>query len=155
MADETSDFRVSITELQAVLLGTQSIDGFLQEVASLAARELGEGLSCGITLQPNGRPLTVASSDTNAAQIDELQYGLDHGPCLTALRTGTLIRIDDLAIDQRWRDYAVRALAHGVRSSTSSSARSPSRSSPASPAALRIRRPSAPDPEMIIRPAAG
>src|SRR5947209_14549160 len=37
MADETSDFRVSITELQAVLLGTQSIDGFLPEVASLAA----------------------------------------------------------------------------------------------------------------------
>src|SRR4051812_32311240 len=119
MADEASDFRVSITELQAVLLGTQSIDGFLQEVASLAARELGEGLSCGITLQPNGRPLTVASSDANAAQIDELQYGLDHGPCLSSLRTGKPVRIDDLASDQRWGDYAVRALAHGVRSSLS------------------------------------
>ncbi len=119
MAEESSDFRASITELQAVLLGTESIDGFLQELATLAARELGQGLSCGITLQPNGLPLTVASSDTNAAQIDELQYGLDHGPCLTALRTGELIRIDDLASDQRWGDYAVRALAHGVRSSLS------------------------------------
>jgi hypothetical protein len=46
----------------------------------------------------------VASSDTNAAQIDELQYGLDHGPCLTALRTGELVRIDDLAGEQRWGD---------------------------------------------------
>ncbi len=119
MTEELADFRASITELQAVLLGTASIDGFLQELASLAARELGEGLSCGITMQPNGRPLTVASSDTNAAQIDELQYGLDHGPCLTSLRTGELIRIDDLASDQRWADYAVRALAHGVRSSLS------------------------------------
>ena len=81
-----SDFRASITELQAVLLGTESIDGFLQELASLAARELGEGLSCGITLQPDGRPLTVASSDANAAQIDELQYGLDHGPDRAAHR---------------------------------------------------------------------
>src|SRR5258705_10365939 len=96
-----SDFRASITELQAVLLGTESIDGFLQELASLAARELGEGLSCGITLQPDGRPLTLASSGANAAQIDELQYRLDHGPCLTALRTGELVRIDDLASDQR------------------------------------------------------
>lgn len=119
MAGEPSDFRTSITELQAVLLATDSIDGFLQEVATLAARELGQGLSCGITLQLNGRPLTVASSDTNAAQIDEPQYGLDHGPCLTALRTGTQVRIDDLAADPRWRDYAVRALAHGVRSSLS------------------------------------
>ena len=45
-----------------MLLGTDSIDGFLQELAGLAARALGEGLSCGITLEPNGRPLTVASS---------------------------------------------------------------------------------------------
>jgi len=88
-------------------------------VASLAARELGEGLSCGITLQPNGRPLTVASSDVNAARIDELQYGLGDGPCLTALRTGTPVRIDHLTSDRRWRDCAVRALAHGVRSSLS------------------------------------
>ena len=34
-----------------MLLGTGSIDGFLQELAGLAARALGEGLSCGITLQ--------------------------------------------------------------------------------------------------------
>lgn len=119
MAEDVSDFRASITELQAVLLGTESIDGFLRELASLAAGELGEGLSCGITLQPNGRPMTVASSDANAAQIDELQYGLDHGPCLTSMRHGEPVRIGDLASDQRWGDYAVRALAHGVRSSPS------------------------------------
>jgi GAF domain-containing protein len=88
-------------------------------LAVLAARTLGEGLSCGITLQPNGRPLTVASSDANAAQVDELQYGLDSGPCLTALRRGEQLRIDDTATDPRWRDYAVRALACGVRSSLS------------------------------------
>ena len=117
MAGESPDFGVSISELQAVLLGTESIDGFLRELAVLAARTLGEGLSCGITLQPNGRPLTVASSDANAAQVDELQYSLDHGPCLTALRNGEEIRVDDLAADPRWRDYAVRALACGVRSS--------------------------------------
>ena len=102
MAGSSSDFTASITELQAVLLSTDSIDGFLRELAILAARQLGEGLSCGITMQPDGRPLTVASSDANAAQVDELQYGLDHGPCLTALRDGERIRIDDLVGDQRW-----------------------------------------------------
>lgn len=119
MAEPSSDFAASITELQAVLLSTDSIDGFLHDLAVLAACQLGQGLSCGITLQPDGRPLTVASSDPNAAQIDELQYGLDSGPCLTSLREGRQIRIDDLASDQRWHDYAVRALAHGVRSSLS------------------------------------
>ncbi len=119
MVEQSAVFGASIAELQAVLLGTESIDGFLRELAALAARELGQGLSCGITLQPNGRPLTVASSDTNAAQVDELQYGLDQGPCLTSLHTGQRIRIDDLATEQRWPDYGVRALAQGVRSSLS------------------------------------
>jgi GAF domain-containing protein len=119
MAEESPDFGVSINELQAVLLGIESIDGFLRELAALAARTLGAGLSCGITLQPNGRPLTVASSDANAAQVDELQYGLDSGPCLTALRRSEQVRMDDVATDPRWRDYAVRALACGVRSSLS------------------------------------
>jgi GAF domain-containing protein len=119
MAEESADVAASIAELQALLLGTESIDGFLRELAMLAARTLGEGMSCGITLQPNGRPLTVASSDTFASQVDELQYGLDEGPCLSAARTGQQFRIDDLAAETRWRRYAVRALAHGVRSSLS------------------------------------
>lgn len=119
MAEESADVAGSIAELQALLLGTESIDGFLRELAVLAARTLGESLSCGITLQPNGRPLTVASSDQFASQVDELQYGLDQGPCLSAVRTGQVVRIDDLSADTRWRRYAVRALAHGVRSSLS------------------------------------
>jgi GAF domain-containing protein len=119
MVEESADLAASIGELQALLLGTESIDGFLREMAVLAARSLGGSLSCGITLQPNGRPLTVASSDQFASQLDELQYGLDQGPCLSALRTGRVVRIDDLASDGRWRDYAVRALAQGVRSSLS------------------------------------
>ena len=119
VTEDSPYLSASIAELQAVLLGTESIDGFLRELAVLAARTLGAGVSCGITLQPNGRPLTVASSDITASQVDELQYGLDQGPCLTSLRTGELIRTDDLAADARWGDYGLRAVAHGVRSSLS------------------------------------
>jgi GAF domain-containing protein len=119
MGEESPDLAASIGELQALLLGTESIDGFLRELAALAARALGAGVSCGITLQPNGRPLTVASSDAVASQVDELQYGLSQGPCLTSLRAGGEIRVDDMANDHRWGPYAVRALAHGVRSSYS------------------------------------
>ena len=118
MAD-SADVGASIAELQALLLGTESIDGFLREVAVLAARTMGEGLSCGITVQPNSRPLTVASSDLLASQVDEVQYGLDEGPCLASLRTGQVVRIDDLAADQRWPRYAGRALGYGVVSSLS------------------------------------
>ena len=105
--------------MQALLLGTETIEEFLAELAGLAILAVGEGLSCGITLQLNGRPLTVASTDALAAQADEVQYGLDQGPCLHALRTGTTVSIEDLASDRRWAAFAATALQHGIRSSLS------------------------------------
>jgi len=119
VAEHLADVPASIAELQALLLGAESIDGFLRELAVLAVRSLGEGLSCGITLQPSGRPLTDASSDLLASLVDELQYTQGQGPCLSALRTGRPVRVDDLAADDRWRKYAARAVPHGVRSSLS------------------------------------
>jgi GAF domain-containing protein len=121
MADAGSpdDMAASIVEMQALLLGTETIQEFLTELAGLAILTVGEGLSCGITLQPNGHPLTVASTDALATQVDEVQYGLDQGPCLHALRTGVLVSIQDLADDQRWAAYAATALQHGIRSSLS------------------------------------
>jgi GAF domain-containing protein len=120
MADEVapSDVAVSTAEIQALLLGTETIEEFIAELAALAIVAVGEGLSCGITLQPNG-PLTVASTDALASQVDEVQYGLDQGPCLHAMRTGIPVSIEDLASDQRWTAYAATALRHGIRSSLS------------------------------------
>ena len=119
MAAQPADFAEEIAELEGVLLGTESVDDFLLDLAVLAARELGEDLSCGIILQPHDRPLIVASSDVTAAQVDEVQYRLDQGPCLHSIRAGEHVRIDDLVFDQRWWEYAVRAVARGVRSSLS------------------------------------
>ena len=42
--------------MQALLLGTETIQEFLAELAGLAIRAVGDGLSCGITLEPNGHP---------------------------------------------------------------------------------------------------
>ena len=106
-ASTPGDVAASIVEMQALLLGTETIQEFLAELAGLAILTVGEGLSCGITLQPNGRPLTVASTDALAAQVDEVQYGLDQGPCLHALRTGTTVY---WASDDRWATYAATAL---------------------------------------------
>ena len=118
-AGEPGDVAVSIAEMQAVLLGSETIQEFLAELAGLAVLAVGVGLSCGITVQPGGRLLTVASTDGLAAQVDEVQYGLDQGPCLHALRAGVLVSIQDLASDQRWAGYAAMALQRGIRSSLS------------------------------------
>ncbi|HEX5288841.1 MAG TPA: GAF domain-containing protein [Streptosporangiaceae bacterium] len=118
------DLAVSAAELQALLLSTAGIEDFLQKMADLAAGRVTDGLSCGITLRPNGRPLTVASSDELAAAVDEVQYGIDKGPCLHAMRTGELVSVPDTAGEPRWAGFEARAAAHG------SGRRCRSRSSP-------------------------
>ena len=113
------DVAMSIIELQTLLIGAESVDGFLVEMAALAVAEIGGGLSCGITLRPEGLPATVVSTDSLAARVDETQYGLEHGPCRSAMRTGTRVVIADSGADQRWIDYGSRAVACGVKSSLS------------------------------------
>src|SRR3984885_14371036 len=115
-------------ELQDALIGTESIEEFLHEMAVLAAR-LGSGgrdengenresgvLSCGMTMRSNGRPVTVACSDPLAAQVDEVQYALDDGPCLHAMRDGHVVRIEDTTEKACWPEFEAQAASHGIRS---------------------------------------
>jgi transcriptional regulator with GAF, ATPase, and Fis domain len=113
--DAGGDFK----ELQDALLSTESVEQFLHEMSILAAGLVRGGLSCGMTVQSGGRPMTVACSDPVAAQIDEVQYKLDDGPCLHAMRDGHAVRIEDTkdtGVKTRWPEFEARAASHGIRS---------------------------------------
>jgi GAF domain-containing protein len=106
-------------ELQQLLFATDDITGFLDQLATLTVKVLPGEVSCGITLRRDHGALTVASSDSRASQVDEIQYGHDEGPCLHSLATGQVVVVDDLANEDRWGSYRMPALGHGVRSSLS------------------------------------
>ena len=109
---DTGDLR----DLHGALLSTQSVEQFLHEMAVMAASRVGGGLSCGMTMQPSGRPVTVACSDQVAARVDEVQYELDDGPCLHAMRDGSVVRIEDTMEKARWPEFEAQAASHGIRS---------------------------------------
>ncbi|HET6187590.1 MAG TPA: GAF and ANTAR domain-containing protein [Trebonia sp.] len=103
--------------LQNALLKTDSVEHFLHELAVLAARVAGEGLSCGMTLQQRGRPPAAAAcTDPLAAQADDIQYRMGDGPCLHAMRHARTVRIDDFAVHGRWPYFSRQAVALGIRS---------------------------------------
>jgi GAF domain-containing protein len=104
--------------LQSLLLASPDLEAFLSGVARLAA-DVVPSASCGITVRRDGRPLTVASSDECAEQVDEVQYGVGEGPCLQAMDTGTVVDVPDLVAEHRWQHYRRHALQHGVRCSVS------------------------------------
>ncbi len=114
--DPGGDYTAGLGELQHLLLGYQGAEDFLQRVAAVTARTVGGGLSCMIMLQAGERQLTVATSDTLATAIYDVQYTLGQGPCLRCLRWQHPVHIDDLAEDARWPVFALRAAEKGVRS---------------------------------------
>jgi GAF domain-containing protein len=104
-------------ELHNALLSTRSVEGFLHELARIAARQVAaDGLYCALTMQPNGRPTTVACTDSVAARVDEVQYRLDDGPCLHAMRDGQVVSIEDTAQESLWPEFETEAAAAGIRS---------------------------------------
>jgi GAF domain-containing protein len=117
--DSPPDLVEAFGALQSLLLRTQGVNDFLVELAGLAAGVVEPPASCGITVRRDWQPLTVASSDELAEQVDEVQYGADSGPCLQALATGAVIDVPDLGAETRWPEYRAHALEQGVRSSLS------------------------------------
>ncbi len=103
----------------ALLLETESLDDFLQALARSALALVAEADGCGITVQRQGRPVTVSSAGAIATKLDEAQYGQDDGPCLQAMRTGLEVSVPDTLRESRWADYPAYAAVCGARSSLS------------------------------------
>jgi GAF domain-containing protein len=105
--------------LVTLLVDSPQLDGFLEQVVRLAAEVVTPAAAGGITFDREGRPVTAATSAPLAAEVDEVQYGIDSGPCLDALRGGEVVAADDLTTETRWPAFASFAVAHGVASSLS------------------------------------
>ena len=103
-----------VAELQELLLATDTLQEFLHEVAYRAAAEVSPGLSCGVTARSDGRLLTIASSDGYANMLDQLQYRLDQGPCMTTLHTGKVVLDDGTEAGERWPLYRTQGEAAGL-----------------------------------------
>ena len=109
-----SDIASLVGSLTTLLLSTQDVHDFLQEMSQLACAVVTPVASCGITTRYDSAPLTVASSDERARVLDQAQYEADDGPCLHALRTGAVVEIDNQANDERWPGYRRAALEQNV-----------------------------------------
>jgi GAF domain-containing protein len=104
------------TELQHALLGSHSIEQFLQELAELAARLVTGSLCCSMTLRSAGGPVTAACTGQVASRVDEVQYQLDDGPCLHAMRHGHPVHIEDTEDQAHWPKFEEQAATQGIRS---------------------------------------
>jgi GAF domain-containing protein len=109
-----------LRELNRVVLVGRTLDDVLAEITRIAAAGIPGAEATSITLLRDDKPFTAAYHGEMARAADELQYEKGYGPCMDAGRGGVVLRIDDMARETRWPDYAARVTAEtGVRSSLS------------------------------------
>ena len=71
--------------------------------------------AAGVTLiSPGLEPRFIAASDSSALRYEKLQTELGEGPCLAAYDTGAGIAVPDLRVEDRFPEFAPRALASGL-----------------------------------------
>lgn len=106
-------------EVQDLLLHSDDISAFLEDFTAKLAREIADGDTpawCAVSLLREKKAGTAAASSPEAEALDELQNSFTDGPCMTAIREHTVIRVGDVGEDTRWPDYLPAAAEQGVRS---------------------------------------
>lgn len=112
---------VVVDHMQDLVLKTEDVREMLDELAEFTSLTLTDPAIafCSITLMQRKKPVTVASSEEGAVRLDEIQYGIGDGPCLSAIRNQTVVHVPDLTREDRWPSYTEAALEAGVGSSLS------------------------------------
>jgi GAF domain-containing protein len=120
VATDPQDSRSVALELQSLLLGANGIESFLADVAKAAAGAVESAHSCGVTVQATSTsPVMGATTDDFAQRMDDIQYAVNDGPCLTCLREGDPVLVADIRTDVRWPAFARRGTQEGAGASLS------------------------------------
>jgi GAF domain-containing protein len=109
-----------LRDLSRVVLADRTLEDVLGEITALASRGIPGAEATSTTLLRADKAFTAAYDGQMALDADELQYERGYGPCMDAGRGGVVLRVDDMATEERWPDYVARVRATTpVRSSLS------------------------------------
>jgi GAF domain-containing protein len=110
------DLGWALSQMAGLVLSRETVDTALELVTSLAATATAGTVGAAVTIVDEHGKRSLAASNQTAERADALQYEFDEGPCLTALRTQQMVRIDDTSTDARWPRWNKGASELGIRS---------------------------------------
>jgi hypothetical protein len=114
--DDAVAVQHAFDELGRLSFAEHSLESVLQLVTALAARVLPGEPVTSVTVLERGKPATVAYSGELALSLDETQYRLGSGPCLSAASTGRPSEIIDTRAAREWPEFATHAAEQGCDS---------------------------------------
>ncbi len=115
-APEDDELGESLTALAGLSSARLGLEDLLTQVATFAVQAIPGAEGAGLTLLEADRSDTVVKSAPFVAQVDDIQYRLGQGPCISATSTGEVMRSGSLGGDPRWPRFGPRVGRLGVHS---------------------------------------
>ncbi|MDQ3616055.1 MAG: GAF and ANTAR domain-containing protein [Actinomycetota bacterium] len=107
----------AIAQAARTINAPRTLDETLVAIAYAAKQSVPGIDAAGISVvHHGGRIETKAATDPLVWTLDALQYDLDEGPCLDAMREQPVVRVENARQEQRWPRYIPRAVEAGLRS---------------------------------------
>ena len=115
-AAEDADLREGLESLSRLATHRVGLEDLLRKVATYAVKAIPGADGAGLTLLEEGRSDTIVATAKFVSEIDDIQYGLGQGPCITAAREGQTVMCGSLGADPRWPRFGGRIARLGVHS---------------------------------------
>ena len=116
---EEDELARSLADLSGLLAEERSLEQTLVRVAQLAVSAIPGAQGAGLTLLEQDRAQTVIATEPFVRQIDDIQYHLEEGPCVSAVAQGLAFRSGNLGGEPRWPRFGPRVGRLGVHSALS------------------------------------
>jgi GAF domain-containing protein len=105
----------TLQQLAEVLQTQRTLGAALAGIAEAATVSVPGCDAASIAISISGRPSTAAITTRAALELDMLQYDTDDGPCLTAFRSMSTVRVDLIDDGDTFPHFAVAARKKGFR----------------------------------------
>jgi hypothetical protein len=112
---EEEDLREGLTGLSR-LTNELQLEDLLTRVATYAVKAIPGADGAGLTMLEADRSDTIVATAPFVSEIDDIQYGMGQGPCITAAREGQTVISGSLGNDPRWRRFGGAVARMGVHS---------------------------------------
>jgi transcriptional regulator with GAF, ATPase, and Fis domain len=115
-AEEEEDLRESLAGLSRLAADRLPLEDLLTQVATYAVQAIPGADGAGLTLLEEDRADTIVATAPFVTEVDDIQYGMEQGPCISAAREGQTVMSGSLGGDPRWPRFGGRVARLGVHS---------------------------------------
>jgi GAF domain-containing protein len=117
--DDDEGLTAGLEGLSGLLSSKRALEDTLVRIAAFAVQAIPGAHGAGLTLLEADRPQTVVATADFVREIDDVQYALNEGPCVSAVAEGRTFTSGNLGGEPQWPRFGPRVGRLGVHSALS------------------------------------